>query len=823
MILRFSVDKKVILTGQSESKIILEGWAITTDGNVPSFRVFVNGSEAKTHQCYVDRSDIAEEQNLIVNSNVRNPHSFGFKVVTTCSAWINSIVLKAERCHEVEEIFQMERGEIEENTVKGSFFAKVDELTAEGDALCKVKGWILPFQNEIAISVKNANNHEIESTYHQTTRYDLCDVGLVEENEKLCGYELTFVNDGSEQYEIVFSDGKETITQSVVLKQTEQQSSVLKSLITNINFETIKKAINYFKIFGFKELINRLKKGYTPYTSYDTWFRDHRITVDEMEKHKNVHFEYHPLISIAVPTYNTPVGMLRIMIDSVIAQTYPNWELCIADAGNPDHESRSLLQEYEKKDPRIKVRYLNENYGIAGNTNQAFEIATGDYIGLLDHDDFLEPDALFEIVTKLNEYPYVCLYTDEDKFDTTKGTFEEPNFKPDFNIDALRSHNYITHFFVAKTDLIRSVGGEHSEYDGSQDYDLILRCVEKADRVCHIDKPLYHWRIYSGSTAGNPEQKLYCYEAGRKAIADHLNRVGLEGSVELMPKPYWGMYHVKYSTPGNPLVSIIIPNYENKEVLQRCLESIFSKNRYKNIEVIIVENNSTSEEIFAYYKELQNNYNNVRVVTWEGKEFNYSAINNYGVRYASGEYLLLLNNDTEMITPDAIEEMLGICMREDVGVVGAKLLYPDNTVQHAGVVIGVGGTAGHLFSRILNQDPGYMMRAILNYDYSAVTGACLMTKKALFEQVGGLDERLKVAYNDVDYCLKVRKANRLVVYNAHSKWYHYESVSRGYETDIRKIKRFDSEIKMFQSKWKDIIVGGDPYYNRNLMDERVSK
>ena len=363
----------------------------------------------------------------------------------------------------------------------------------------------------------------------------------------------------------------------------------------------------------------------------------------------------------------------------------------------------------------------------------------------------------------------------------------------------------------------------NTEYDGSQDYDLILRCVEKADRVCHIDKPLYHWRIYSGSTAGNPEQKLYCYEAGRKAIADHLNRVGLEGSVELMPKPYWGMYHVKYSTPGNPLVSIIIPNYENKEVLQRCLESIFSKNRYKNIEVIIVENNSTSEEIFAYYKELQNNYNNVRVVTWEGKEFNYSAINNYGVRYASGEYLLLLNNDTEMITPDAIEEMLGICMREDVGVVGAKLLYPDNTVQHAGVVIGVGGTAGHLFSRILNQDPGYMMRAILNYDYSAVTGACLMTKKALFEQVGGLDERLKVAYNDVDYCLKVRKANRLVVYNAHSKWYHYESVSRGYETDIRKIKRFDSEIKMFQSKWKDIIVGGDPYYNRNLMDERVSK
>ncbi|MGM9941615.1 MAG: glycosyltransferase [Bulleidia sp.] len=607
------------------------------------------------------------------------------------------------------------------------------------------------------------------------------------------------------------------------MTQTEQKSSVLKSLITNINFETIGKAVNYLKVFGFKELINRLKKGYTPYTAYDTWFRDHRITADEAEQQKKKCFRYQPLISIAVPTYNTPVDMLKVMIDSVIDQTYSNWELCIADAGNPDHESRSVLKDYEKKDPRIKVRYLDDNYGIAGNTNQAMELALGEYTGLLDHDDFLEPDALFEVVARLNEYPYACLYTDEDKFDTTKGTFEEPNFKPDFNIDALRSHNYITHFFVAKTELIRSVGGEHSEYDGAQDYDLILRCTEKADKVCHIAKSLYHWRIYSGSTAGNPEQKLYCYEAGRKAIADHLERVGLNGTVELMPRPYWGMYHVKYTVSGNPLVSIIIPNYENKKVLERCINSIFSVNSYRNVEVIIVENNSSSEEIFSYYEQVQKKYDNVHVVNWKGSEFNYSAINNYGVGFAKGEYLLLLNNDTEMISQDAIEEMLGICMRDDVGVVGAKLLYPDNTVQHAGVMVGIGGTAGHLFSRILNQDPGYMMRAILNYDLSAVTGACLMTKKDIYQKVGGLDETLKVAYNDVDYCLKVRAEDRLVVYNAYSQWYHYESVSRGYETDIRKIRRFDSEVKLFQNKWKKVIVDGDPYYNRNLMDERIAK
>lgn len=821
MDLKYSVEKSVILKNYAHSKLILEGWAISYDGDVPFFRVLVNGSESRMHQCYIDRPDIVESENLSVNQNNRNSHSFGFLIVASCTEWIQSISLIAERDHEYKEILKLEQNEIESHSVSGSFLARVEITEREGN-LCKVKGWVLP-ADDASVTVENTDGQRLESTYHLTTRYDLCDAGFIEEDEKLCGYELTFVPDGSEQYEIIISNGKESVRDYVVMEQQEQKSSVLKSLITNINLETIGKAVNYLKVFGFKELINRLKKGYTPYTAYDTWFRDHRITTTEMERQKKEYFKYHPLISIAVPTYNTPVDMLKVMIDSVIEQTYSNWELCIADAGDPDHESRSILKEYEQKDSRIKVRYLDENFGIAGNTNQAMELATGEYIGLLDHDDFLEPDALFEVVARLNEYPYVCLYTDEDKYDTTKGTFEEPNFKPDFNIDALRSHNYITHFFVAKTDLIRSVGGEHSEYDGAQDYDLILRCTEKADRVGHIAKSLYHWRIYSGSTAGNPEQKLYCYEAGRKAIADHLERVGLNGTVELMPKPYWGMYHTKYTVSGNPIVSIIIPNYENKNVLERCINSIVTVNTYKNIEVIIVENNSTSEEIFAYYEQVQKRYDNVHVVKWNGTEFNYSAINNYGVSFAKGEYLLLLNNDTEMISPDAIKEMLGICMRDDVGVVGAKLLYPDNTVQHAGVMVGIGGTAGHLFSRILNQDPGYMMRAILNYDLSAVTGACLMTKKNLYERVGGLDESLKVAYNDVDYCLKVRAENRLVVYNAYSQWYHYESVSRGYETDIRKIRRFDSEVKLFQKKWKKMIVGGDPYYNRNLMDERIAK
>ena len=592
------------------------------------------------------------------------------------------------------------------------------------------------------------------------------------------------------------------------------------SLIRNLNKETIQVAFKYLKYYGLKELIARLKKGYEAHTQYNIWFRDNRITEYEMEKQKKFHFDYEPKISIAVPTFNTPVDMLKIMIDSVIDQTYSNWELCIADAGDDGNPARKVIKEYEQKDNRIKVAYLNDNYGIAGNTNKAFELATGEYTGLLDHDDFLEPDALFEVVKLLNEYPYDCLYTDEDKYDSVKNEFIEPNFKPDFSIDTLRSHNYITHFFVAKTELINILGGERDEYNGSQDYDLMFRCVEKANKVGHIAKVLYHWRIYEGSTAGNPEQKMYCYEAGRKAIEGNLERSGIKATVEMMKPPFWGLYHVRYETEGNTLVSIIIPNYENKDVLKRCIDSLFNVNTYKNIEIIIVENNSKSKEIFDYYDEIQKEHNNVNVVTWEGTEFNYSAINNYGVTKAKGDYLLLLNNDTEVITPDAIQEMLGICMRDDVGVVGAKLLYPDNTVQHAGVVIGIAGIAGHVFSRIQSNAPGYMMRPVITYDYSAVTGACFMTKKSMYTEINGLDEDLKVAFNDIDYCLRIHEKKKLVVYDAFALWYHYESVSRGYENSIDKIKRFDREVEKFQDEWKDIIINGDPYYNRNLMNDK---
>ena len=381
------------------------------------------------------------------------------------------------------------------------------------------------------------------------------------------------------------------------------------------------------------------------------------------------------------------------------------------------------------------------------------------------------------------------------------------------------SHNYITHFFTVKTSILKEVDGFRSECDGAQDYDLILRCVAKSKSIHHIPKSLYHWRMIEGSTALDPESKMYCYEAGQKAIQDYLDSRNIKAVVEMQPKPLYGLYHVKYAVPDS-LVSIIIPNKDHVDVLDTCIQSLYSVNQYKYFEIIIVENNSEEEKTFAYYEKIQQEHSNLKVVTYDQKGFNFSAINNFGVRFALGEYLLFLNNDTEMIKEDALSEMVSLCAREDVGIVGAKLLFEDNTIQHAGVIVGFSGYAGHIFNDIPNgKDFGYMTRDVLNGDYSAVTAACMMTKKKLFKAVGGFDEQFAIACNDIDYCLKVREVGKLVVYNAFSLWHHYESKSRGYEDGFDKVKRFDDEVSKWQKKWERILIDGDPYYNPNFKIE----
>ena len=433
---------------------------------------------------------------------------------------------------------------------------------------------------------------------------------------------------------------------------------------------------------------------------------------------------------------------------------------------------------------------------------------------MVDHDDIVPPEALFEFAKALNEDETIdVLYSDEDKISMNGKKYFEPHFKSDYNPDLLCSMNYICHLFAVKRTLQQQIGLFQSEYDGAQDYDFIFRCCEAAQNIRHIPKILYHWRCHMESTAANPESKLYAFEAGRKAIEAHYQRMGIPAHVE--HAQFYGMYHTVYDWKETPLISIIIPNKDHIADLQKCMNSIYEKSDYHNFEFVIVENNSTEQETFAFYKKITSEHDNVKVVYYKG-EFNYSKINNFGVSEANGEYLLLLNNDTEMINADCLTEMVHYCMREDVGIVGARLYYADDTIQHAGAVIGFGGMAGHTFIGKSRYDIGYFGRIVCAQDYSAVTAACLMTKRSVYEAVGGLDEKYQVAFNDIDYCLKVRKLGKLVVYNPYAELYHYESKSRGLEDTPEKVERFSGEVERLVTNWPEYFKKGDPYYNKNL-------
>lgn len=577
---------------------------------------------------------------------------------------------------------------------------------------------------------------------------------------------------------------------------------------------TIQKGFRYLKHYGPKEFWIRLHERFEPEeVPYGPWYEAYVPDEAALEKQRHHHFEYSPLISVAVPAYRTPEKFLAQMIDSLLAQTYGNWELCIANGSPEDGAMKKVLEEYTKKDSRIRVSELTENKGIAGNTNAALEMARGEFVGLLDHDDLLAPNALYEIVRALDEDRTLdAVYTDEDKVTTELDEHFQPHLKPDFNLDLLRSNNYICHFFVARRSIVQKVGGFRQEFDGAQDHDFIFRCIETAEKVGHIPEILYHWRTHKASTADNPASKMYAFDAGKRAIEAHLKRTGTEGTVSHTPD--LGFFRVKYPVQGQPLVSIIIPNKDEKETLKACIDSIREKTEYPNYEIIIVENNSTTDEIFQYYKELSQDPR-IRLLRWK-KEFNYSAINNYGVRHANGEYLLFLNNDVTVITPGWIKELLGVCQRPEVGAAGVKLIYPDDTIQHAGCVIGLGGIAGHMFVDMPANRTGYLHKASILQDMSAVTAACMMMKRTAFEEAGGFTEKLSVAFNDVDLCLKVRKNHKLIVYDPYVQLYHMESKTRGAEDNKEKVRRFQEEIEYMRCQWIDILKKGDPYYNKNL-------
>ena len=546
---------------------------------------------------------------------------------------------------------------------------------------------------------------------------------------------------------------------------------------------------------------------------YEQWILKHRPDKKTLRKQKKTVFQKKPLISIVVPLYQTPEPYLRELIDSVKAQSYENWQLCLAD-GSPDDRLKGFLDRNYGKENRIVYRKLEQNGGISVNTNEAVMLATGEYLMLCDHDDTLEPDALYEITKAINEKdaPDV-LYTDEDKVSMDGKHYFDPNFKPDYNLFRLRENNYICHIFVVKKALTDRVGLLRTEFDGAQDYDFIFRCCEEADKVVHIPKVLYHWRCHMDSTAADPESKAYAYQAGRRAIKEHYQRMGIDASVEMTERPGWYRSYVKIQ--DNPKISIIIPNKDHIDDLELCLFSLTKRSTYKNYEILIVENNSEKPETFEYYKKLPDRYPKVKVLTWE-KEFNYSAINNFAAKQAEGVYLLFLNNDVEILTPQWMEEMLQICQQKDVAITGAKLYYPDDTIQHAGVVLGLGGIAGHIMCKASREDPGYFGRTVTVQEISAVTAACMMIRTEDFWNAGGFDETFQVAFNDIDLCMKVRAAGKKIVFTPYAELYHYESKSRGLEDTPEKQFRFDKEVKAFEAKWSEQLAKGDPYYSPNL-------
>lgn len=611
----------------------------------------------------------------------------------------------------------------------------------------------------------------------------------------------------------------ESIANSTIWKMTKP----IRALTTAFK-KLLRKIKNLIKLFfkGIKSIFtigpratwSKFRNRSISTTDYIRYMKKNRPTEQELQMQRAATFDKKIIFSIIVPLYNTPTNLLKAMIDSVINQTYALWELCLADGSDSENSHvDDICKQYVEDDSRIVYKKLDENMGIPGNTNAALKMAQGDYIVLFDHDDILHPSALYECMKAITEKDADMIYTDEMVFEGEIENVKLIHFKPDFSPDTLLGHNYICHLCAYSVALQKQVGYFSDKHHGSQDYDMILRLTEKAKHIVHIPKVLYFWRSHPLSVASNVKVKPYCMDSAKKAIADHLERTGKKGKV--VDSSILSTYKVEYEIDGNPKVSILIPNKDNIEYLEVCIDSILKRSTYENYEIIVIENNSEKEQTLDYYRALERRDARIRVIYYEG-DFNYSAINNFGAKAATGEYLLLLNNDTEIITHNWIEEMLMYAQRDDVGAVGSLLYYKDNTVQHAGLIIGIGGSAGHAHRHVKRNSGGYIHRLSIAQNVSGVTAACLMTSRKVWNEMHGLDESFKVAFNDVDFCLRLREAGYLIIFTPYAELYHYESKSRGYEDKPEKQARFMRERKHLRERWCETIDCGDPYYNPNL-------
>ena len=700
-----------------------------------------------TMEVYLDNKklkvSVKESENVSALERFKDPESMeGVQVTATIQvpedlSSYHKLVIYEKFADKKQTWFSITARELDKKRDKPQVY--FEEEKVEQGAV-RIRGWAIA-SKPVTIRIFDANKQPVAAEIQRTDRVDVTQMFEEAADPGKTGFFSEITNVSGKCLYVVFYAGEKKTVHVVPLRKAD-------ILIKKVD-KYVEKGIRYWKSQGVtalaEKVVEKVKNVRQGPPDYQKWIRHHLPDKGELEKQKKTTFKYSPKISFVVPLYKTPEKYLRRLVESLQDQTYSNWELCFSDGSGAQSPLTDLLKELSAKDKRIKYVSHNEALQISQNTNSAIEIAAGDFIAFADHDDELTPNALFECVKALNDRPQtLVIYTDEDKMSMDGHKFFQPHFKPDYNPDLLCTVNYICHLFVVSRKVIEKTGGLRSEFDGAQDYDFVFRCVEtvKDEEIYHIPKILYHWRCHEDSTAENPESKLYAFEAGRRAVQEHYNRTGV--NAEVSKGEYLGLYRTKFIRDHDPLISIIIPNKDHIDDLKRCMDSIEQNSTYRNYEYIIVENNSTDPATFEYYKKLEAENPKVHMVYWDGV-FNYSAINNFGATFAKGEYLLLLNNDTEIINPDCLEELLGYCMRSDVGAVGARLYYEDDTIQHAGVVIGFGGIAGHCFVMQKRGTTGYCHRIICAQDYSAVTAACMMVKKSAFDAVNGLSEDLAVA------------------------------------------------------------------------------
>lgn len=793
---------------EEEQILVLQGWKhgmkpedtleVTLDGVPLSFTMETyNGMEVRQRYMIYDLG-IEEEYYLYVTL----PEDFGTRRELTLRVRTESRPEQEGRFVYREKVSNLQK-------LQGQVDFFLEQVTLKKDQ-CYLKGWAASAV-PVDIRVKGAGGKEIESRVSFHERRDVSQVYREIRQMPESGFEVALPHKGLSAVTLEIANG----TRASQVKVPVVSTFFFENMLGN---SYLGKGARFLQHHGWKQFCARtmqvLAQKSTPQGDYEKYRQAVTPSREELDRQRREQFAYAPLISVVVPLYKTPEKYLEKLVESVQKQTYANWELCLSDGSGQPSLLDKYLRKLEKQESRVRVVRNDTPLKISENTNAALNAAAGEYIAFADHDDLLSEDALYECVKVLQEKPDTeLIYSDEDKVSMNGKHYFQPHFKSDYNPDLLCSMNYFCHLVVVKKDLLERAGKLNGEYNGAQDYDFVLRCCEQTREIYHIPKVLYHWRAHENSTSENPESKRYAFEAGKRAVQAHLDRLQIPARVEMGEYP--GLYRVYYQWKEQPLVSILIPNKDHTEDLDKCIRSIEEQSSYRNYEYIIIENNSELPETFEYYKKLEKENEKVRVVHWE-KEFNFAAINNFGAEFAQGEYLLLLNNDTEMIGKDCLWELLGPCMREDVGITGARLYYEDGTIQHAGVVIGFGGIAGHTFIGFDGKSNGYFSRIICAQNYSAVTAACMMTKKSVYQQVGGLTEELVVAFNDIDYCMKVKKFGKLIVYNPYAELYHYESKSRGLEDSPQKQERYYKEMKYFVTKWQAFMDQGDPYYNPNL-------